>query len=84
MVSAEQSTTLDDGSQDEIRISRLNGPDARLNCPEDPMGQALRDYITEHRPGKMTDSSLAGRACQAWFKLTTHGAFVTINNGLET
>ena len=42
------------------------------------------DYSIVERAEIEAFSGLAGTACQAWLKLTTHRAFVTITGSLET
>ena len=42
------------------------------------------DYSTVERAENEAFPSLAGTARQAWLKLTSHRAFVTITSGLET
>ena len=46
-------------------------------------GQALGDYITVYKAGNKVVSSFVKGSRQAWLKLTSHGAFVTITCGLE-
>ena len=41
------------------------------------------DYITVYRAENKEFASLVRRARQAWLKLTTHRAFVTITGSLE-
>ncbi len=53
--------------------------------PRTPIcGRRSGDYSTEVRAGTKAAASLVKTLCQAWLKLTTHGAFVTITDSLET
>ncbi len=47
-------------------------------------GGRPQDYITVDRAENKAFPSLVKTARQAWLKLTTHGAFVTITGSLET
>ena len=57
---------------------------ANPSCQERPNGGRSGDYITVRKAGNQAVPSLARAVCQAWLKLTTHRAFVTITCGLET
>ena len=50
----------------------------------DICGRRTSDYITGAKAGTKAVLRLVMRACQAWVKLTTHGAFVTITVSLAT
>ena len=54
-------------------------------CPETSVREERSgDYSTVLTAGNKALLSLANRFRQAWFKLTTHGAFVTISGSLGT
>ena len=67
-----------------INLGR-NESGAYRACPETSICEERSgDYSTVLTAGNKVDRSLAKTVPQAWLKLTTHGAFVTITDSLET
>ena len=75
---------LDIQFQDQTLISKWKGWGRIQAAMKAHDGKHSGDYITVRGAGNKSVPSLVSRVRQAWLKLTTHRAFVTITCGLET
>ena len=89
MVRAEQSTTLfdqflDGRLQTRTAISRRDNLKRVMAAMNAGGGARSEDYSTVDGAENKAFPSLVRTTRQAWHKLTTHRAFVTITSSLET